>query len=347
MEADPDVPGLVRELTRRADPARLRDDVAFLADRPRGRIHAPEAMLRAEAHVTERLAEAGWRTERQPFEVRWRPGCTDRPGGGRLTPLRFRLHRRLAGANLLAEPPGADDGPAVLVGAHLDTVVGSPGADDNASGVAALLEVARLLGGLPRPPRVRLACFDMEELGFVGARVAARAARHGRRVSGMLCLESVGCFADRPGTQAVPAGFGALFRDAAGAVRARAGRGDFTLVVHRRSSDEAADLWRRAARAAEPALPVVTLRDPRPDGPLGTLAGLAVPPLNHLGRSDHAAYWSAGIPAVLLTGTANFRNPHYHRPTDTPGTVDPARLAAVAVATAVTAALWRPPGHGR
>ncbi|MFG2639478.1 M28 family peptidase [Streptomyces sp. NPDC048370] len=355
MEAGSDVPALVRELTRRADPARLREDVAFLADRPRGRTHAPEAMLRAEARVADRLAEAGWRTERQPFDVRWRPGCTDRPGGGRLSPLRFRVHRRLTGANLLADLPigptdQAADGPAVLVGAHLDTVVGSPGADDNASGVAALLEVARLLGGLRSPPPVRLAFFDMEELGFVGARVAARAARHGRRVSGMLCLESVGCFVDGPRTQAMPAGFGALFRGAAGAVRARDGRGDFTLVVHRRSSTAAAELWRRAAGAAEPPLPVVTLRDPRPDGLRGVLAGLAVPPLNHLGRSDHAAYWNAGVPAVLLTGTANFRNPRYHRPDDTPDTLDHARLTAVAVATAATAALWRPPlapGHGR
>ncbi|MGW6563789.1 M28 family peptidase [Streptomyces sp. NPDC054975] len=345
MEAGADVAALARELTRRADPARLRDDVAFLADRPRSRIHAPEAMLRAEARVADRLAEAGWRTERRPFEVRWRPGCSDRPGGGHLSPLRFRVHRRLTGANLLADPADGGDGPAVLVGAHLDTVRGSPGADDNASGVAALLEVARLLGGLPQPPPVRLAFFDMEELGFVGARVAARAARHGRRVCGMLCLESVGCFADAPGTQAVPAGFGALFRGAAGAVRARDRRGDFTLVVHRRSSAAAADLWRRAAGAAEPPLPVVTLRDPRPDGAWGTLAGLAAPPLNHLGRSDHAAYWNAGIPAVLLTGTANFRNPRYHRPTDTPDTLDYARLTAVAVATAVTAALWWPSGH--
>ncbi|MDT9687126.1 M28 family peptidase [Streptomyces sp. P9(2023)] len=347
MEAGPDVPALVRELTRRADPARLRHDVEYLADRPRGRTHAPEAMARAETHVAARLAEAGWRTERQPFDVRWRPGTTDRPVGGSLSPRRVRLHRRLTGANLLAEPPDLGDRPAVLVGAHLDTVVDSPGADDNASGVAALLEVARLLGGLPEPPAVRLACFDMEELGFVGARAVARAARHGRRVTGMLCLESVGCFADGPGTQAMPAGFGALFRDAAGAVRARDRRGDFTLVVHRRSSDAAADLWRRAAGAADPPLPVVTLRDPRPDGPLGTLAGLAVPPVNHLGRSDHAAFWSAGVPAVLLTGTANFRNPRYHRPTDTPDTLDYPRLTAVAVATAVTAALWRPYGHRR
>ncbi|WP_308354838.1 M28 family peptidase [Streptomyces sp. Je 1-79] len=368
----PDVSALVRELTRRADPARLRQDVEFLADRPRGRIHAPDAMVRAEAHVARRLTEAGWRTERQPFDVRWRPGCTDAPGGARLSPLRFRLHRRLTGANLLAElpeppepperveppepiEPPARPGPAepgeratVLVGAHLDTVVGSPGADDNASGVAALLEVARLLGGLPRPPAVRLVCFDMEELGCVGARVAARASGgDGRRVAGMLCLESVGCFATAPGTQAMPPGFGAVFPGAAGAVRASGHRGDFVLVVHRRSSDGAAGLWRRAAEVVDPPLPAVTLRDPRPDGPLGALAGLALPPVNHLGRSDHAAYWNAGVPAVLLTTTANFRNPRYHRPTDTPDTLDYERLTAVAVATAATAALWRPPATTR
>ncbi|MFF9909323.1 M28 family peptidase [Streptomyces sp. NPDC013457] len=359
------VSALVRELARRADPGRLRQDVDFLADRPRGRTHAPDAMLRAEAYVARRLAEAGWLTERRPFDVRWRPGCTDRPGGARLSPFRFRVHRRLTGANLLARlPDGADGGdrhdrgdedvrndrgdrPAVLVGAHLDTVAGSPGADDNASGVAALLEVARLLAGLPRPPAVRLAFFDMEELGFVGARVVARAAGRGQRIAGMLCLESVGCFDTEPGTQTVPPGFGTVFPGAAGAVRANGRRGDFVLVVHRRSSETAAGLWRRAAAATDPRLPVVTLRDPRPDGPLGTLAGLAVPPVNHLGRSDHAAFWNAGIPAVLLTGTANFRNPRYHRPTDTPDTVDHERLAAVAVATAVTAALWQPPGPSR
>ncbi|MFE5483426.1 M28 family peptidase [Streptomyces sp. NPDC056527] len=340
----PDVPALVGRLTRRADPGRLRRDVEFLADRPRGRIHAPEAMLRAETHVAQELVAAGWRTERQPFDVRWRPGCTDRPGGPTAA-LRFRLHRRLSGANLLATLPGSTAGggrSTVLVGAHLDTVAGSPGADDNASGVAALLEIARLLGGLPRPPAVTLACFDMEELGFIGSRVTARALRRGRSVGGMICLESVGCFATGTGTQTLPPGFGTVFPRVTASVRANGLRGDFTLVVHRRSSDGAADLWRRAAGAARPPLPVVTLRDPRPDGPLGLLAGLVLPPVNHLGRSDHAAFWNARIPAVMITGTANFRNPRYHRPTDTPDTLDYDRLTAVAVATAVTAGCWRP-----
>ncbi|MCX4825354.1 M28 family peptidase [Streptomyces sp. NBC_01142] len=345
MLPDPDVPSLVRELTRRADPLRLRHDVEFLADRPRSRTRAPEAMLRAETHVTSELAAAGWRTERQPFDVRWRLGSTDRRGDHPLA-LGLRLHRRLAGANLLAGLPGGDDRPTVVVGAHLDTVDGSPGADDNASGVAALLEIARLLGRLPRPPAVTLMFFDMEELGLIGSRVAARRLRRTRQIVGMICLESVGFFAGGPGTQLVPAGFGAAFPGVAATIRAGGQRGDFTLVVHRRSTRAAASLWRRAAKVAEPSLPVITLRDPRPDGPLGALAGLAVPPVNHLGRSDHAAFWNAGIPALMLTGTANFRNPHYHRPTDTPDTIDYRRLAAVAVATAVTAVSW-PAGGGR
>jgi hypothetical protein len=339
MDPDTYLPALVRQLALRADPLRLRRDVEFLADRPRSRTRAPEAMLRAEAHVARELAAAGWRTERQPFDVRWRLGGTDRQTDQAIA-FQLRLHRRLTGANLLARLPGDGDRPTVVVGAHLDTVDGSPGADDNASGVAALLEIARLLSGLARPPAVTLMFFDMEELGMIGSRFAARRLRRTRQVAGMICLESVGFFATEPGTQLMPAGFGAVFPGVAAAVRSGGQRGDFTLVVHRRSAEAAALLWRRAAGEAEPPLPAMTLRDPRPDGLPGALAGLAVPALIHLDRSDHASFWNAGIPALMLTGTANFRNPHYHRPTDTPDTIDHRRLAAVAVATAATAASW-------
>ncbi|MET9514847.1 M28 family peptidase [Streptomyces sp. NPDC002994] len=330
---------LVRELNRRADPLRLRHDVEFLADRPRSRTRAPEAMLRAETYVMRELATAGWRTERQPFDVRWRLGGSDRRSDQAIA-LQLRLHPHLTGANLVAGLPGADDRPTVVVGAHLDTVDGSPGADDNASGVAALLEIARLLGGLPRPPAVTLLFFDMEELGMIGSRFAAQELRRTGQVRGMICLESVGFFATAPGTQLMPAGFATAFPRVAARVRSGGQRGDFTLVVHRRSTEAAASAWRRAAEAAEPQLSAVTLRDPRPQGLLGAVVGLAAPPLIHLDRSDHASFWNAGIPALMLTGTANFRNPHYHRPTDTPDTLDYGRLAAVAVATAATAASW-------
>ncbi|MFJ5263822.1 M28 family peptidase [Streptomyces sp. NPDC088387] len=319
--------------------ARLRRDVEFLSDGPRSRLRAPAAMDRAESYVSGELAAAGWQVERQPFDLRRQLGATDEQGHRALA-LKLRLHRRLRGANLLASLPGADHTTTVLVGAHLDSVSGSPGADDNASGVAVVLEAARLLARLPVPPAVTLALFDMEELGLIGARHAARQLAAAGRVSGMLCLESVGYFLDEPGTQRLPAGFARAFPDAAAATRANDFRGDFTLVVHRRSSAAAAGIWQRAAAATSAALPSILLRDPRPDGPLGMLIGLAVPPVNHLGRSDHAPFWNHRIPALMVTDTANFRNPHYHQPTDVVDTLDFRRLAAVAAATAVAAVNW-------
>jgi hypothetical protein len=326
-----------------SDPARIRRDVAVLASEPRSRRHAPKTMERAEAYVTEELTAAGWQVHREPFEVRGRLGSSDSPGHQAL-PLKVRFHRRLAGVNLRAELParlsGSPAGRTILVGAHLDTVVGSPGADDNASGVAVVLEVARILSSLPEPPGVTLMIFDMEEVGLIGSREAARRLARAHRVCGMICLESVGNFSSDAGSQRLPPGAGRAFPAAAAAVRAADRRGDFTLVVHRESSREAAEEFSRAAAEASPSLRTVLLRDPRPDGTLGAVIGLALPALLHLGRSDHASFWNRGVPALMLTSTANFRNRHYHQPTDTPDTLDYDLLASVATATALTAPAW-------
>lgn len=322
-----------------SDEVRLRRDVEFLATGQRSRRREPHGMERAEAYIHDELTRAGWQVRRQPFDLRWTLGSTDRHGHRALA-LKPRLHPRLRGANLIATLPGTGVGPRVLVGAHMDSVSGSPGADDNASGVAVVLETARLLARATVPVKVTLAVFDMEELGLIGARYAARELSQDGDLAGMICLESVGYFDDSPGSQRLPAGFATAFPEAAAATRAEGHRGDFMLVVHRRSSAAAAAHWGRAAAHASPALRSVLLRDPRPDGPAGLLIGLAVPPANHLGRSDHAPFWNRRIPALMLTDTANFRNPHYHRPSDVPGTLDFRRLAAVATATAVTAASW-------
>jgi acetylornithine deacetylase/succinyl-diaminopimelate desuccinylase-like protein len=338
-----DYAALVETLSAQADPARLLRDVTTLAGEPRSRRRAPDGMARAEAYVKAELLAAGWQAQSRPFVRRWQFGVTDHRGRTPL-PLRVRLYPRLRGANIVAELPGSAAAPRVVLGAHLDTVDASPGADDNASGVAVVLEAARLLARLPVRPNITLVLFDMEELGLVGARAAARELSAAGQVEGMICVESVGFYADGPGTQTLPAGFGLLFRDVADQVRAARHRGDFTLVVHRRSSRAAAEFWRRAAARSTPALPSLALCDPRPDGPLGVLAGLAVPPLNNLGRSDHGAFWDRRIPALMLTDSANFRNPHYHQPTDTPATLDYERLATVTAATAATAVFWSQAG---
>lgn len=330
------------------DPDLLRRHVMALADRPRGRRHSPRAMEQAEKYVAGALTAAGWQVYREPFDVGPRLGSTDRHGQQAM-PLKLRLYRGLSGANVRAELPGAGrlrgpggtSPPTLVIGAHLDTAQGSPGSDDNASGVAVILEVARVLGRLAVPPVVTLMIFDMEELGLIGSRQAVRCLlRTDRTVGGMMSLESVGFFSAEPGSQRLPAGARWTMPEAAHTVRRRGHRGDFTLIVHRSSSRILADTWSRAAAAASPVLPTVLLRDPRPDGPLGAVAGLAVPALGNLDRSDHSPFWNNKIPAVMLTSTANFRNPYYHRPGDTADTLDYQRLASVATATLTTAMAW-------
>lgn len=322
-----------------ADAARVAADVAMLARSPRGRLHHPQAMADAEDYAAARLIEAGWTVTRAPFRRRWVLGVTDR--GGRSSILRrLRLHRDLHGANLLADLPGSPKRPRVVVMAHLDSVACSPGADDNASGVAALIECARLLASLPEPPAVGLAVLDMEELAKVGSRVLAQDPGYLRATSAVICLESVGIFEDSPDSQRL-GGLGLIFHEVARRIRAHQRRGDFALALCRTSSREGANALAAAAAAAlSTPVPVLVARDPRPDGWLGRLATCAVPMLANLDRSDHAPFWNHGIPAMMVTTTAPFRNRHYHQAGDLPGRLDYPRLTALTAALAATVATW-------
>jgi Peptidase family M28 len=340
----PPVAALAVELARRADANRVRGDIAALARTPRNR-RQPQSLEEARARVREQLVEAGWSVRAVPFERRWVLGVSD--AGPTSSPIRrLRLYPRLNGINLIAERPGpagasgTPRAPGLLLVAHLDSVAGSPGADDNASGVAALLECARLLASLEPSPTaapVTLAVVDLEEVGRVGATVLARDPAFRRRVAASVSLESVGTYDDSPGSQRLGA-LGAVFPGLARRVRANDGRGDFVLALHRRSTRAAAAALARAGAALDPPLVVLGGRDPRPDGVLGWLATGLFPPLGHLDRSDHAPFWHRGVPSMMLTTTAPFRNPRYHRPTDRPDEVDAERVTALAVALAAFAA---------
>ena len=235
----------------RADVARVTADVAALAGAPRG-CHHPAEMAAALDYVEAGLQQAGWRVVRAPFERRWVVGVTD-AGGRHVLPRR--VFRRASGINLLADPgagrdgaPGRDGGPGgrggVLIVAHLDSVACSPGADDNASGVAALLECARLLAGLPQVPAVRLAVVDLEERACVGSRVLAGQRDLTESLDLVVALEAVGTFLDTPGTQQL-GGLGLIFPRLARQVRARESRGDFVLAVHSGRSAASAGAARR------------------------------------------------------------------------------------------------------
>lgn len=206
--------------------------------------------------------------------------------------------------NVCLEIPGSHPGPeVVLVGAHYDTVPESPGADDNASAVAALLELARCLHS--RGPRrtVHLIAFALEEYGFYGSQAAAsRFAGAGTALAGMVSLEMLGYTDPAPGSQKYPAGIDPGPYPVSG---------DFIAVVGNLDSAVFTQAVVAGLRAAAPGLGVECLQVPG--------RGEVVPDVR---RSDHVPFWDLGLPAVMLTDTANFRNPHYHQPTDTLETLD-------------------------
>ena len=324
VEATAAIVGAVRK-------ERLRADVVALAQ-PRGRLHAPEAMARADALILAGFRDAGWAAEARPFTLRDAAGNLDH-GAYRPT-----VYPELHGVNIVAVKEGDAGGAALLVGAHHDTVPGSPGADDNGAGVAALLELARVLAPHRFRRSIVLAAFDTEEIGLLGARALLPDLLRERRVGGAVVFETMAYTATEPNSQIVPPGMDQLYRGQMARLRRHGVAGDFTALIYNGPSRRLArSLGEGLAHLAGPDAPVL-LRDPSDIPLLGRVLARAVPAVRNFARSDHVVFWRAGIPAVLVTDTANFRNPHYHRPTDTPDTLDYERLAAIVAATALTVA---------
>jgi Zn-dependent M28 family amino/carboxypeptidase len=203
--------------------------------------------------------------------------------------------------NVVALPGDASDDAIALVAAHYDSVPDCPGADDNASGLAVMLECARLLTSVRPPHSVGFIAFNAEEEGLLGSAdfVDNGMKALGFKVQVVHVLEMVG-LRRNSGVQDLPIpGIPAHLRVP-----------DFLGLVARNESNVAIDL--ALGSVAAPGVRV--------------LGAKTCGPLIHLGpdslRSDHAPFWNAGVPAVLWTDTANFRNPHYHQATDTPDTLD-------------------------
>jgi len=290
----------------------------------------PQVMAAVDAWVLDGFRAAGWRAEQRGFAVRGVWAWADAFGWPRIEPV-----AALAGVNVVAVKEGTSPD-AVVVLAHHDTVPGSGGADDNGSGVVGLMELARLLGPLSLRYSVVLAAVDHEELGFFGSRQLVRDLSAERAVIGAFVYEMLAYTSAAAGSQHLPPGIGAVYRGQVRKVRARGLRGDFTAVIYRRSACALATCFAESlAHLAGPAATIL-LRAPTDLPALGPLIGRAVPFARDFARSDHVPFWEAGLPAVQITDTANFRNPHYHRPGDTPDTLDYHRLADVVAATAVT-----------
>ncbi|MGH7830147.1 MAG: M28 family peptidase [Candidatus Binatia bacterium] len=203
--------------------------------------------------------------------------------------------------NVVAHAGPDRNAPILILGAHFDSVEGTPGADDNASGVAVLLEAAKILSGLRLRAKVLFCAFNLEEFNMIGSTYFAKKLKaQGARIGGMISLEMVAFTDSRPGKQKYPAGLRWFYPE----------RGDFIGIV---GNWRSTSLLRKFARAMRqvPGLPVETLTV------LGN--GFLVPAVR---LSDHAPFWDLGYPALLVTDTSFFRNPHYHRPSDTLETLD-------------------------
>jgi hypothetical protein len=221
--------------------------------------------------------------------------------------------RLVRNIDVVVEPPASIRDPEVIViGAHYDTARGTPGANDNASGVAAVIELARLLrdlAGVGRK-RIRLVLFVNEEPPYfrteaMGSLRYARAlAERNERVVAMYSLETIGFYSSEPGSQYYPAPFGFMFPD----------RGDFIAFVGLLGSR---------------ALLQQTIRSFRSHTAFPSIGGVAPGAIPGIGWSDHWAFAEHGFQAVMVTDTALFRYPHYHRPSDTPDKVDTEKLARV------------------
>ncbi|MBT8347432.1 MAG: M28 family peptidase [Desulfofustis sp.] len=215
-------------------------------------------------------------------------------------------------ANIVADLNcGGMDPKIFLLGAHYDSVKGTVGADDNASGVAVQLEVARVLAELkenvPLHLTLRLVSFALEEppayaTRFMGSRVYARKAKaEGERLDGMICLEMVGYTCSEPGCQAYP--FPLMFRN-------YPKTGDYIGIVGNYRSRKFTRALFDAFKKNED-LPVIKLTIP--------WSGYLLPSVR---LSDHASFWDRGYKAVMITDTAFYRNPHYHRRSDTMDKLD-------------------------
>lgn len=205
--------------------------------------------------------------------------------------------------NILLKLPGQQaNRPPIVIGAHYDAVPGSPGADDNASGVAVLLELGRSLSTAPARHPVWLVAFDLEEFGLLGSRhCAEQFSAQGQRLRLMLSLEMLGYCNVQSGSQRYPADFFYRLYPSQGNFLALVGNPAVTLDMQRLS------------RSLQQAGGVPAHWFPAPN------RANALPDLR---RSDHAPFWDLGYPAVMITDTADQRNPHYHQASDRPETLD-------------------------
>lgn len=249
---------------------------------------SPIRLRETEAYLEQQLAQAGLTVTTQPFPAL---GSTYRNVIGMIQPAR---------AQGQSEPP-------LLIGAHFDTVEGSPGADDNSSALAVMLHVARQVRSMKLGRPIHFLAFNLEEENLLGSQAyTALLRKNNEAIHGAIVLECVGYASHQANSQKIPPGIPIAVPTT----------GNFLAVI---GNERSQSLTGSVAQAMKSHLPIVPLVVPG--------NGEKLPDTR---RSDHTSFWESRFPAVMLTDTANFRNPHYHRPTDTLNTLNLDFIVSVA-----------------
>ena len=268
---------------------RLRQHVQVLAgDIGERNVFHPQALESAAQYIEQQLSLLGFNSARQEY-----------------------LAHEVTVGNIDATQPGTTKPDEIIVvGAHYDSVRGAPGANDNASGVAAVLEIARMLKDARLPRTVRYVAFVNEEPPFfqsndMGSVVYARRCRQrGERIVAMLTPETIGCYFDEEASQHYPGMLGMFYPKT----------GNFIAFVGESSASE---LVERCVESF------------RRHTQFPSEGGAAPESIEGVGWSDHWAFARQHYPALMITDTAPFRYPHYHTQQDTPDKLDYDRTARV------------------
>ncbi len=330
-DPDDDLLAAAAEWRAQVDPTALRRLVESLPG-PRSRLHAPEAMATTDVLILDAWRDAGFTTERQAFHLENAVGSLDVDTAGG-DDKHAHVYPTLDGVNLIGRLAG-EEPEAIVIVAHHDTVRISPGADDNGAAVVALLELARLLKGRWFRKTVILAAPDFEEIGLLGAAELVPWLRASHPIGAAIVFDPIGYMDPKPDRQSIPPGVDRLYPGQVRRLRARGSAGDMVVGVYRRVSESIMVEFGRCLAATIGRERILLLRDPVDLPIIGRLAA-RLRAARNFSRSDHVPFWRAGLPAIHVTNTGNFRNPNYHRPTDTPDTLDYETLADIIAATAL------------
>jgi len=297
----------IQQLVNQVDTNRLKSDMAYIAA---GRRHRSTGttLLRLTKDTLQNLFEdVGLQSERQSFDF-----------------------SGYNAENIIGKTFGISDPSKVyMVDAHFDSVINSAGADDNASGTVGVMEACRILGAYGFEHTVNFIGFDLEEAGLVGSMdyLSSGGVAPSEQIGGVINFEMIGYFDDQPNSQTLPIGFDLLYPDIYSKVQADTFKGNFITNIGNMNSSDFMQAFEDAGKTYVPELITYSV--------VADAGGFTPPDFL---RSDHASFWLNGHKALMITNSANFRNPNYHTPDDVISTINYAFMANVIKAAIATIA---------